>query len=260
MAESIKNSINKLGQTIKSSNFQKTKSPVLLPFGTKSKPELETLINTPINSIISTKPSLYEKTQDFTSKTIQNTSSIFSFRNILFTIILIFLLSFLGFNVFTQLSDGTNFLTKIFRPIVSATGNVTGNATNNIISNTSTGTQKIIETTSDTTKNIVDVAGVGSTSSIGFLQDRLKKSTSIVNPENDNILTDNVNNKINTNNSQVDSEPEPVKTQALKQGYCFIGKINNTRNCAKVNERQQCMSGDIYPSMDICINPNIRMQ
>ena len=57
---------------------------------------------------------------------------------------------------------------------------------------------------------------------------------------------------------KTDSQPEPVRTQALQQGYCFIGKINDTRHCAKVNERQQCMSGDIYPTMDICVNPNLR--
>ena len=53
-------------------------------------------------------------------------------------------------------------------------------------------------------------------------------------------------------------EPEPVRTSSLQQGYCFIGKINDTRHCAKVNERTQCMSGDIYPTKDICINPNLR--
>ena len=82
----------------------------------------------------------------------------------------------------------------------------------------------------------------------------MKKTVSVVNPENNNILTDNINKKIDEN----DSQPEPVRTQALQQGYCFIGKINDTRHCAKVNERQQCMSGDIYPSMDICVNPNLR--
>lgn len=258
MAESIRKSINKLTQSIKSTTSQKSKTPILSPFQSKPKTELETLINTPINSMVSTKssekPSLSQKASSIASKTIETATSIFTFRNILFIILLVFLLSFLGFNIFTYLSDGTNFLTNLFGPIFSTTGEVVGDATKNVVSTASSGTQQIVQTGSDTTKNVVDVAATGTTSSIGFLQDRLKKTASVVNPENSNILTDNVNKKID----KTDSQPEPVRTQALQQGYCFIGKINDTRHCAKVNERQQCMSGDIYPTMDICVNPNLR--
>jgi hypothetical protein len=260
MSESIKKSIDKLTQSIKSTNSQKLQTPILSSFKSKPKTQLETLINTPINSIVSTKssekPFLSQKASAIASKTIETTSSIFSLRNILFVILLIFLLSFLGFNIFTYLSDGTNIITNLFGPIFSTTGEVIGDATKNVVSTTSTGTQQILQTGSDTTKNVVDVAATGTTSGIGFLQDRLKKTGSVVNPENNNILTDsvNINRKIDKN----DSEPEPVRTQALEQGYCFIGKINDTRYCAKVTERQQCMSGDIYPTMDICVNPNLR--
>jgi hypothetical protein len=258
MAESIRKSLNKLTQSIKSTTTQKSQNSNLSPFKSKPKTELETLINTPINSIVTTKssetPSLSQKASTIASKTIQTATSIFTFRNILFIILLIFLLSFLGFNIFTYLSDGTNFLTNLFGPILSTSGEVLGDATKNIVSTTSTGTQQIVQTGSDTTKNVVDVAATGTTSSIGFLQDRLKKNVSVVNPENSNILTDNINKKID----KTDSQPEPVRTEALQQGYCFIGKINDTRHCAKVNERQQCMSGDIYPTMDICVNPNLR--
>lgn len=258
MAESIRKSLNKLTQSIKSNSSQNSQNNILPTFKSKPKMELETLINTPINSMINTKtsvnPSFSKKAYSLTSKTIQTTSSIFTFRNILFIILFIFLLSFLGFNIFTYLSDGTNFLTNIFGPIISTTGEVIGDATKNIISTSSTGTQQIVQSGSDTTKNVVDVAATGATSGIGFLQDRLKKTSSIVNPENNNVLTDNINKKID----KTDSQPEPVRTDSLQQGYCFIGKINETRYCAKVNERQQCMSGNIYPTMDICVNPNLR--
>jgi hypothetical protein len=247
-----------LTQNIKSATSQKSQTPNLSLFKNKPKTQLETLINTPINSMVTTKslgePSLSQKASSIASKTIQTTTSIFTFRNILFIVLLIILLSFLGLNIFSYLSDGTNFLTNLFGPIFSTTGEVIGDATKNVVSTASTGTQEIVQTGSDTTKNVIDVAATGTTSSIGFLQDRLKKTGSVVNPENNNILTNNVNKKID----KTDSHPEPVRTQALQQGYCYIGKINDTRYCAKVNERQQCMSGDIYPTMDICVNPNLR--
>ena len=42
-------------------------------------------------------------------------------------------------------------------------------------------------------------------------------------------------------------------------GYCFIGEQSNLRYCAEVSESSQCASGDIFPTQDLCINPNTRM-
>jgi hypothetical protein len=43
-----------------------------------------------------------------------------------------------------------------------------------------------------------------------------------------------------------------------KSGYCYIGEDRGFRSCISVGENDQCMSGDIFPTMDICINPNLR--
>ena len=43
-----------------------------------------------------------------------------------------------------------------------------------------------------------------------------------------------------------------------KSGYCYIGEDRGFRSCIKVGENDECMSGDIFPTMDICINPNLR--
>lgn len=54
------------------------------------------------------------------------------------------------------------------------------------------------------------------------------------------------------------SDPVPLETSTQEHGYCYIGKSNNVRNCAKVSSKNKCMSGDIFPTMDLCINPNLR--
>lgn len=59
------------------------------------------------------------------------------------------------------------------------------------------------------------------------------------------------------------TEPIPLHSGSNEhgsneQGYCYIGKQNNIRNCAKVSARNKCMSGDIFPTLDLCINPNLR--
>lgn len=45
---------------------------------------------------------------------------------------------------------------------------------------------------------------------------------------------------------------------APKAGYCYVGKDKGSRTCAYVGKNDTCMSGKVYPSMDICINPSLR--
>ena len=43
-----------------------------------------------------------------------------------------------------------------------------------------------------------------------------------------------------------------------KSGYCYVGKQDGYRSCVKVDEHMTCMSGDIFPTKDVCINPKLR--
>jgi hypothetical protein len=43
-----------------------------------------------------------------------------------------------------------------------------------------------------------------------------------------------------------------------KSGFCYIGEDTGTRSCIKVGEGDVCMSGDIFPTQAVCINPNLR--
>ena len=43
-----------------------------------------------------------------------------------------------------------------------------------------------------------------------------------------------------------------------KAGFCYIGEDSGIRSCIKVGEGDICMSGDIFPTQAICINPNLR--
>lgn len=58
--------------------------------------------------------------------------------------------------------------------------------------------------------------------------------------------------------------PEPDESDSLtqsprnKSGYCYIGEDRGFRSCIRVDESEECMSGDIFPTAAICINPNLR--
>jgi hypothetical protein len=183
------------------------------------------------------------------SQNISSDSGMSFFKILLYILIAIILLAFIGFNLFNYLAEGTDIITNITRPFVDFITTITGNTTKTAVTNTSTGSKTIVDNLEKGTvgtvdfiqKNIKDTANKGSNNT--------SKKT-IVSTENDDSLADN--NKLNN------EEPEPTRTNSLSQGYCYVGKINDTRYCAKVSGRDQCMSGDIYPSMDICVNPNLR--
>jgi hypothetical protein len=44
-----------------------------------------------------------------------------------------------------------------------------------------------------------------------------------------------------------------------KSGYCYIGEDRGFRSCIEVSKDTKCMSGDIFPTMDVCVNPRLRV-
>ena len=59
-------------------------------------------------------------------------------------------------------------------------------------------------------------------------------------------------------NDQLINTTDNVRGDDSESSYCFVNKSGGTRNCMKMDTGSQCLSGEIFPSMDICINPNIR--
>lgn len=56
--------------------------------------------------------------------------------------------------------------------------------------------------------------------------------------------------------------PEPNESSSSKSnsksGYCYVGTDRGFRSCVKVDDYDKCMSGDIFPTLDVCINPRLR--
>lgn len=46
--------------------------------------------------------------------------------------------------------------------------------------------------------------------------------------------------------------------QRSKTGYCYIGEDRGFRSCINVKEDDKCMSGDIFPTEALCVNPTLR--
>tara|TARA_B110000008_G_C16973536_1_gene564882 strand:- start:3274 stop:3846 length:573 start_codon:yes stop_codon:yes gene_type:complete len=54
--------------------------------------------------------------------------------------------------------------------------------------------------------------------------------------------------------SHTDSSIGSVK----KSGYCYLGTDRTYRSCVEVGASDECMSGQVFPTKDLCINPNLR--
>ena len=67
-------------------------------------------------------------------------------------------------------------------------------------------------------------------------------------------------NKALSNASQTANEIQPNDTSISvgKSGWCYIGSDLGVRTCSEVGVNDMCMSGDIFPSQTICMNPNLR--
>lgn len=55
------------------------------------------------------------------------------------------------------------------------------------------------------------------------------------------------------------SKLQTSKGSAKVQNWCFAGEDRGARTCVAVNDDQDCISGDIFPRQDLCINPSLRV-
>jgi hypothetical protein len=61
-----------------------------------------------------------------------------------------------------------------------------------------------------------------------------------------------LDNKINSVTSYKDNQ------KVKENGFCYIGYDSGQRECTNVFDGDICMSGELFPTMDICINPHLR--
>lgn len=58
---------------------------------------------------------------------------------------------------------------------------------------------------------------------------------------------------------QADDATSNTQIPRSKSGYCYIGEDRGFRSCIEVSQDMKCMSGDIFPTMDVCVNPRLRV-
>ena len=208
-------------------------------------------------------------------------------------LIVILMLAFLGINVFAYLEKGTeattSFFDKYIVPILKVFGYETLETTKqtvetsatgtkagvDIVADTTTGTINTIEssakggkTNGSTTTNSSTVTGQQPVSqqlkmnSTQPIRDQLKIEKQI--NELEDMQQQNLQKALD-DSASANAGPRPDDALSRiqsggsgKAGWCFIGEDRGFRTCSEVGENDKCMSGDIFPSQEICMNPNLR--
>jgi hypothetical protein len=186
-------------------------------------------------------------------------------------IIIFIILAFLGFNIFIYLAKGTQDITSFFTPIISKIASVFGAVSGEVVNNTATGGKAVVNATA----NVVDKGLTAVQNATEGTQGKKASSTvggsslSSEIPNSDVMQNNTLNKALNKTNAQqnigqtkdyvADDSTSSIQKTQHKSGYCYIGEERGHRSCVRVGENDTCMSGDIFPTSEICINPSLRV-
>ncbi len=201
----------------------------------------------------------------FPSSTSTNNGFFDSLKNINVTtwILIILILAFLGFNIFVYLAKGTQDITNIFAPLMEKIFGATVEVTGQAVDVSAEGAKAVVGGTSNAIQTgltaVQDVTPNKAPTTV--------KGQPITQQQVDVMQQSTLNKALNTSQTQQTPSQDYEAHQATstlggttgEAGWCYIGDDRGYRSCAQVGVNDTCMSGEIFPSQDICMNPNLRV-
>ena len=188
-------------------------------------------------------------------------------------LLVILILTFLGFNIFLYLAKGTEQLNNIFSPIIATFSSLFGKITGQVIDVSAEGAKKVVNTSAEVIDTgltkVQNITSNNLDNSITPNKANTTVSSVPVTKNQPDVMSNNSLNKAlnssqsekqqSTDDYQADEASSNIQSGPPKAGWCYIGEDRGFRTCAEVGVNDKCMSGDIFPSQDICVNPNLRV-
>ena len=146
---------------------------------------------------------------------------------------------------------------RVIKPILSFFGYTLADLTRTTSELTATGAVAAVDVVADTTKTGVNTGKDAVVSSVDAVENAIEQDDN----EYEDLKKD-LKNRNKTYNSPVPDEQSSAiqkNKSSEKSGYCLVGKDRGIRSCMKVESSDVCMSGEIFPSRHLCINPNLRV-
>ena len=241
---------------------------------------LESLQNSSNNSSSSSVFSGYNSNSIPVSGSNSGSNSISTFlKNISWKtwILIIIIFAILGFNIFIYLAKGTqwfaNFVNQITNWFSGLFGNTLSDTAKQTINVSATGAKAGIDVAANTTTDTIDYTSSSrdennrnSNTNISGTPAYTSQPGQPIQNTNTNanleqMQTDSLNKALNNSSQsqgvQADDSYSSIQSSG-KSGWCLIGEDQGIRSCMQVGPNDQCMSGDIFPTSDVCVNPNLR--
>ncbi len=191
-------------------------------------------------------------------------------------LLVIVLLALIGFNVFAYLGDITQWFSDTFGAPFREVARLLGYAASDTVKTT-------VNVAAQGAKSSVDIAAGAATSGIDVLEKTIGSSnqgadqaakaekaakaergthdargTQAQDDASKELSLDAALSHAKKKPPQPDEASSRIQRSAGKSGYCYIGEDRGFRSCIKVGEQDTCMSGDIFPTHAICVNPRLR--
>jgi hypothetical protein len=187
-------------------------------------------------------------------------------------ILIILILGFLGFNVFVYLAKGSQDVNDFFAPLVQKITSIFVGVTGQVVDVSAEGAKAVVNTSADVvTTGLTGVQNISPGNDFQPNQPKTKSKGQDVNttfPQGDVAQANTLNKAINSSTAQkqqvngqdyqADEATSSIQNGAPKAGWCYIGEDRGFRSCAEVGVNDTCMSGDIFPTQQICVNPSLR--
>ena len=183
-------------------------------------------------------------------------------------ILIILILMFLGVNIFVYLAKGTQDLTDFFAPLVKKVTSIFAGVTGQVVDVSAEGAKAVVNTSADVvTSGLTGVQNITPTEQNSKTKTKGQDITTTF-PQGDVAQANTVNKAINSSTAQkqqvngedyqADDAASSIQHGASKAGWCYIGEDRGFRSCAEVGVNDTCMSGNIFPTQQICVNPSLR--
>ena len=173
----------------------------------------------------------------------------FSGKNMLIIVLVgLLALSFMGFNLLDYISNVIKTIIAVFTPIIRPILSLLGYTTGSVINKTA-------DIVSDTAKTGIDIAE-GTVQSVGDMLISASKG-GVDTTQLDSAL--NITRQQTINDPDADTTANPIQNpiSSNKVGWCLVGEVADKRGCIMVDDEAKCMSGQIFPSKKMCLNPTL---
>jgi len=158
-------------------------------------------------------------------------------------ILIVAIVGFLAYNLYLYFTEGTDVLGKYFG--IGITG-------------VAQGTEKVVDTVAEGTKDTVTVAQKVTDKGLDTVAEGGEAIKKRAESPIERQVDEEEKKEAAAENIDANSAFASSLKKTVKGGYCYIGTDRTFRSCVKVDPGDVCMSSKVFPTKDICINPNLR--